>query len=66
MFRHIRWGGHVQSERLTVVSARRILKKRAADAGVEGFIFRHSLRADSAVSLTQARATVVDMQVVGR
>ena len=66
VFRHIRRGGHVQSKRLTTVSARRIIQKRAADAGVEGFISGHSLRVGSAVSLAQAGATVVDMQVVGR
>ena len=66
VFRHIRRGGHVQSKRLTTVSARRIIQKRAADAGVEGFISGHSLRVGSAVSLAQAGATVVDMQVAGR
>ena len=66
VFRHIRRGGHVQSDRLTTVSARRIIQKRAADAGVEGFISGHSLRVGSAVSLAQAGATVVDMQVAGR
>ena len=66
VFRHIRRGGHVQSDRLTTVSARRIIKKRAAHAGVEGFISGHSLRVGSAVSLAQAGATVVDMQVAGR
>ena len=66
VFRHIRRGGHVQSERLTTVSARRIIQKRAQAAGVEGFISGHSLRVGSAVSLAQAGATVVDMQVAGR
>ena len=66
VFRHIRRGGHVQSKRLTTVSARRIIQKRATDAGVEGFISGHSLRVGSAVSLAQAGATVVDMQVAGR
>ena len=33
---------------------------------VEGFIPGHSLRVGSAVSLAQAGATVVDMQVAGR
>ena len=66
VFRHIRRGGHVQSDRLTTVSARRIIQKRAAHAGVEGFISGHSLRVGSAVSLAQAGATVVDMQVAGR
>ena len=66
VFRHIRRGGHVQSQRLNPHSARRIIQKRAADAGVDGFISGHSLRVGSAVSLAQAGATVVDMQVAGR
>ena len=66
VFRHIRRGGHVQSDRLTTVSARRIIQRRAQAAGVEGFISGHSLRVGSAVSLAQAGATVVDMQVAGR
>ena len=45
------------------IDSSRIIKKRAADAGVEGFISGHSLRVESAVSLAQAGATVVDMQV---
>jgi site-specific recombinase XerD len=66
VFRQIRRGGHVQSERLTSRSAHRIIKQRAAHAGIEGFISGHSLRVGSAVSLAQAGATVVDMQVAGR
>ena len=66
VFRRIRCGGYIQSSRLNPHSARRIIKKRAADAGVEGFISGHSLRVGSAVSLAQAGATVVDMQVAGR
>ena len=66
LFRHIRRGGHIQPTRLNPHSARRIIKKRAADAGVEGFISGHSLRVGSAISLAQAGATVVDMQVAGR
>ena len=66
LFRHIRRGDHIQPTRLHPHSARRIIKKRAADAGVEGFISGHSLRVGSAVSLAQAGATVVDMQVAGR
>ena len=66
VFRRIRFGGHIQPSRLHPHSARRIIKKRAADAGVEGFISGHSLRVGSAVSLAQAGATVVDMQVAGR
>ena len=66
VFRHIRRGGHVQSERLTSRSAHRIIKQQAAHAGIDGFIAGHSLRVSSAVSLAQAGATVVDMQVAGR
>ena len=66
LFRRIRRGDHVTGERLTVVSARRIIKARAKAAGVEGFISGHSLRVGSAVSLAQAGASVVDMQNAGR
>ena len=66
LFRHIRRGDHIQPTRLNPHSARRIIQKRAHAAGVEGFISGHSLRVGSAVSLAQAGATVVDMQVAGR
>ena len=66
LFRRIRRGDHIHEERLSAHSARRIIKKRAADAGVEGFISGHSLRVGSAVSLAKAGASVVDMQVAGR
>ena len=66
VFRHIRRGDNIQPTRLHPHSARRIIKKRAADADVQGFISGHSLRVGSAVSLAQAGATVVDMQVAGR
>ena len=44
MFQHIRRGDHIQPNRIIAHSARRIIKKRAADAGVKGFISGHSLR----------------------
>ena len=66
VFRRIRRGGHVGQERLTDFSARRIIQQRAKAAGVDGFIAGHSLRVGSAVSLAQAGATVVDMQIAGR
>ena len=66
LFRHIRRGDHIQPTRLNPHSARRIIQKRAHAAGVEGFISGHSLRVGSAVSLAQAGASVVDMQVAGR
>ena len=66
LFRQIRRGGHIQQNRLHDHSARRIIQKRALNAGVEGFISGHSLRVGSAMSLASAGATVVDMQVAGR
>ena len=66
LFRRIRRGGHITPERLTVISARRIIKKWAKAAGIEGFISGHSLRVGSAVSLAQSGATLVDMQTAGR
>ena len=44
---------------------RRVIKRRAKDAGVEGFISGHSLRGGSAVSLAEVGASVLDMQVAG-
>ena len=66
VFRCIRCGGYIQPNRLNPHSARRIIKKRASEAGIAGFISGHSLRVGSVVSLAQAGATVVDMQVAGR
>ena len=66
LFRHICRGNHIQPTRLNPHSARRIIKKRAADAGVEGFISGHSLRVGAAVSLTQIGASLVDIQTAGR
>ena len=42
LFRPIRRGGHIQTSRLTDVSARQIIKKRTAAAGVDGFFSGHS------------------------
>lgn len=66
LFRYIRRGDHVQTSRLHPHSARRIIQKRAKAVGIENFISGHSLRVGTAVSLAQAGATVVDMQVAGR
>ena len=66
LFRRVVRGDHVQVGRLTARSARRQITYWAELAGVEGFISGHSLRVGSAVSLPQAGASVVDMQVAGR
>ena len=54
LFREVRRRDNIQSNRLTVVSPRRVIKARASDAGVEGVISVHSLRVGFAVSLAQA------------
>ena len=66
LFRQVRRGDHIQKGRLSARSARRQITYWAELAGVEGFISGHSLRVGSAVSLAQAGASVVDMQVAGR
>ena len=66
LFRQVRRGDHIQTGRLSARSARRQITYWAEMAGVEGFISGHSLRVGSAVSLAQAGASVVDMQVAGR
>ena len=66
MFRRVRRGAVVGNERIADRSLRRIIARRAADAGVEGRISGHSLRVGAAQSLAAAGASVVDMQTAGR
>lgn len=66
LFRRIRRGDNITSSRLSVEGARNAIKRRAREAGVEGFISGHSLRIGSAISLAEAGASVMDMQVAGR
>ena len=66
LFRRIRRGDNITDGRLSVQGARNTIKRRAHEAGVEGIISGHSLRIGSAVSLAQAGASVVDMQIAGR
>ena len=66
LFRRIRRGHHISDSRLTVDGVRKIIKRRAREAGLQGNISGHSLRVGSAVSLAQAGASVVNMQVAGR
>ena len=66
LFRRIRRGDNITNGRLSVQGARNAIKRRAHEAGVEGIISGHSLRIGSAVSLAQAGASVVDMQIAGR
>ena len=66
LFRWIRRGDNIAGTRLTIDGVRKIIQRRARKAGVEGKISGHSLRIGSAVSLAQAGASVVNMQVAGR
>ncbi len=66
LFRRIRFQNHVTEDRLGVKGAREAIRRRAAEAGVEGWINGHSLRVGSAVSLAEAGATVKEVQQAGR
>ena len=66
LFRWIRRSDNLTSGRLTIDGVRKIIKRRAREAGIEGKISGHSLRIGSAISLAQAGASVVNMQVAGR
>ena len=66
LFRWIRRDDNLTSGRLTIDGVRKIIKRRAHEAGIEGKISGHSLRIGSAISLAQAGASVVNMQVAGR
>ena len=66
LFRWVRRGDHIAEGRLTIDGVRKIIKRRARAAGIEGKISGHSLRIGSAISLAQAGASVVNMQVAGR
>ena len=54
LFRRIRFQQHVCPGRLSVNGAREAIKRRAREAGVEGFISGHSLRVGSTLSLAKA------------
>ena len=66
LFRWVRCGDNIASDRLTIDGVRKIIKRRAREAGIKGKISGHSLRIGSAISLAQAGASVVNMQVAGR
>ena len=66
LFRPVHKSGRLRKGRLTERSIRRIIIRRARDAGVEGRISGHSLRVGSAQSLATAGASLVEMQLAGR
>ena len=67
LFRRVRRGGRVIGERaLSPQAVRTIVKRRAAEVGIEGRVSGHSLRVGAAQSLAANGASVVEMQVAGR
>ena len=63
------WGGRVEGDpgrRLSVNTIRRIIRSRAATAGIEGRVSGHSLRVGGAQSLAAGGASLVEMQIAGR
>ena len=66
LFRRVRFQQYICPDRLSVDGARRAIKRRAEQIGLDGRISGHSLRIGSAVSLAQAGAGIPDMQAVGR
>ena len=52
--------------RLSTVSIRAIVQRRAAEAGIEGRVSGHSLRVGGAQSLAAAGASIVEMQTADR
>ena len=66
LFRRIRFQNHVTDDRLGVKGAREAIRRRAAEAGVEGLISGHSLRMGSAISLADAGASMKEVQRAGR
>ena len=66
LFRPLLKSGRLREGRLTRRSIRRIIIRRAREAGVKGRISGHSLRVGSAQSLASAGASLVEMQLAGR
>ena len=66
LFRRIRRGGAIQVTGLTTRSIREIIRRRGADAGIDGRVSGHSLRVGSAQSLATAGASLTEMQIAGR
>ena len=65
LLRPINKSGRLREGRLTEQSIQRIIR-RARDAGVQGRISGNSLRVGSAQNLTNAGATLAEMQSAGR
>ncbi len=66
LFRPLYKSGRLREGRLTQRSIRRIIIRRARDAGVPGRISGNSLRVGGVQSLAAAGASLVEMQLAGR
>ena len=66
LFRGTKWKDPNQNRRINRNTVRALLKQRAKDAGIDGFISGHSPRVGMAVSLARVGAGEVEMQRAGR
>ena len=66
LFRRVRRGGVVGDASLSTQAVRRIIKRRADAADLEGHFSGHSLRVGSTQSLASQGASLVEMQTAGR
>ena len=66
LFRPVNKGGQVAGTQLSDRSMRNIVKRRAAEAGIEGRVSGHSLRIGAAQSLRDAGATTAELMMAGR
>ena len=66
LFPRLHRGGSLGESGLSTNTVRRILKRRCAEAGIEGNISGHSLRVGGAQSLAAGGADLVELQTAGR
>ena len=66
MFPRFFRNGSIGQTGLSTNTVRRILKRRCAEAGIEGYISGHSLRVGGAQSLAAGGADLVELQTAGR
>ena len=66
LFRGLFKSGRLRGGRLSETTVRRIIIRRAREAGVAGRVSGHSLRVGGAQSLASGGATLVEMQLAGR
>lgn len=66
LFRHVNKADIVQEDGVSARRMRDIIKRRAADAGIEGRVSGHSFRIGTAQSLRRAGADTTELMEAGR